>query len=400
MHLPHRRQVLFAMLYFCEGAPIGFLWWALPPYWYAAGVPVERVATIVAILALPWALKWLWAPLIDVSSPRWSYRNWAITAQVVMGCALVPLPWLSPETMLPALLAAMLVHALAAATQDVAIDAMCVATIAVEERGRTNGWMQAGMLLGRALFGGGALWLISQTSLATGVALLVALLWGAALLLAVWPRKSRDAAPVLPVEPGGSLSDWLAILADRRFWIALAFAFVGGAAFEGVGILLGPYLIASGFTREQVGRFQLGPLAAALAVGALAGGRISDQFGHVRVAWCSLLCMILAACALALAEANAASESRALEQALIVFQWVVVGVFTASSYAMFMDLSAARWKATLFSVFMGATNACEAASGFAAGQLAAAFGFSTAFIMMTVPSLLGLLLLPLLRKRA
>jgi hypothetical protein len=64
-----------------------------------------------------------------------------------------------------------------------------------------------------------------------------------------------------------------------------------------------------------------------------------------------------------------------------------------------MDLSASRWKATMFSAFMGATNACEAGSTFAAGRLATSYGFAATFIIMVIPSLLGLILLPLLRRR-
>jgi predicted MFS family arabinose efflux permease len=227
-------------------------------------------------------------------------------------------------------------------------------------------------------------------------------LWTAALVLALWParREADQQTEARPAQPPSRLSDWFAILADRRFWLAIVFAFVGGAAFEGVGLLLGPYLVESGMTGSEVGRFQLGALAGALAVGALLGGRISDRLGHVRVAWFSLLALVLASVSLGLAEANASDDSRAIQLALIEFVYFVVGIFTASSYALFMDLSAARWKATLFSVFMGATNACESASAFAVGQLVPAFSFSGAFIIMTLPSLLGLAILPLLRKKS
>lgn len=232
--------------------------------------------------------------------------------------------------------------------------------------------------------------------------MLIALLWTAALLLAAWSARTvgePSSTDALEPRPAGRWSDWWAILVDRRLWLAILFALVGGAAFETVGLLLGPYLIESGMTQADVGRFQLGPVAVALAAGALVGGRVSDRLGHIRVAWFSLLAMVLASLSLGLAEAySPQGATRAVQLGLIEFEYFVVGVFTASSYALFMDLSAARWKATLFSVFMGATNACESASGFASGQLAATLGFSSTFIIMTVPSLLGLAILPLLRK--
>jgi hypothetical protein len=64
------RRFLFASLYFAEGAPIGFLWWALPATLREAGAPVERITALTAMLALPWAVKFVRAPLIDLSAGR------------------------------------------------------------------------------------------------------------------------------------------------------------------------------------------------------------------------------------------------------------------------------------------------------------------------------------------
>jgi MFS family permease len=405
MALPDRRSLLFALLYFCEGAPIGLLWWALPAYWKSQGLALDRITALTAVLVLPWSFKWLWAPLIDWSASFWPYRRWVVMAQGAMGLTLFALPFLDPQRDFPWLAAALVAHALAAATQDVSIDALCISTVGPGQRGRVNGWMQAGMLLGRALFGGGALLLISRTSLVAAVVVLVAVLWSTALIMVFWrPRKPsaaerttmQEAAPAAAMDDGFRLAD---ILRDRRTWIAIAFALVGGAAFESLGALLGPFLVEAGITLDSIGAFQLGPLAGALAVGALVGGRIADRFGHVRVAWCSLLVMVGLNIALGLVEAYAATEHHTLRLCVITAQYAVVGVFTASSFALFMDLSASRWKATMFSAFMGATNACEAGSTFAAGRLATSYGYAATFIIMVIPSLLGLILLPLLRRR-
>ncbi len=58
---PTRRKVLFAALYLSEGAPIGFIWWALPTRLRMAGVTVEQITLLTAVLVLPWAFKFLWA---------------------------------------------------------------------------------------------------------------------------------------------------------------------------------------------------------------------------------------------------------------------------------------------------------------------------------------------------
>ncbi len=175
---PGGSRWLFALLYFSEGAPIGFLWWALPTLLRAEGVAIERITALTATLVLPWTLKFLWAPLVDAwRSSRWSFRHWAAAAQTGMGLALVPLIFIDPAAHFGWWIALLLTHAVCAATQDVAIDALAVASVAETERGRLNAAMQVGMLAGRSLFGGGAIVLASHGGWPLVMGALVAAVW-------------------------------------------------------------------------------------------------------------------------------------------------------------------------------------------------------------------------------
>lgn len=65
------RRWLFGVLYFSEGAPIGFVWWALPTVLAAGGEAIDAITAFTAMLVWPWALKFLWAPLVDaLRGPR------------------------------------------------------------------------------------------------------------------------------------------------------------------------------------------------------------------------------------------------------------------------------------------------------------------------------------------
>lgn len=57
------RSFLFTLLYMCEGGPIGFICWALPAMLRLKGVSVENITALTALLVLPWAFKFLSAPL-------------------------------------------------------------------------------------------------------------------------------------------------------------------------------------------------------------------------------------------------------------------------------------------------------------------------------------------------
>ena len=83
---PLRRRLLFAALYLSEGAPIGFLWLALPTRLKASGVSIENITALTAALVIPWTFKFAWAPLVDVlRSPRWTLKHWVLSMQLLMG---------------------------------------------------------------------------------------------------------------------------------------------------------------------------------------------------------------------------------------------------------------------------------------------------------------------------
>ncbi len=120
-----QRKIVFACLYLSEGAPIGFLWLALPTRLRAAGVSIEDITALTAALVLPWTFKFAWAPLVDVfQNHRWSLRHWIVFSQTIMGLTLVPMLFLDPVAEFRLMMICLLAHAFAAATQDVAIDAL------------------------------------------------------------------------------------------------------------------------------------------------------------------------------------------------------------------------------------------------------------------------------------
>ncbi len=81
--------------------------------------------------------------------------------------------------------------------------------------------------------------------------------------------------------------------------------------------------------------------------------------------------------------------------ALMVLIGVGIGVFTAASYAMYMNLTRPAIAATQFSTFMGAINGCESWSVYLLGRLIAGWGYGPGFLVMCAVSLLAV---PMLRR--
>lgn len=395
-HQPKGRVALFTLLYLSEGAPIGFIWWALPTMLRTAGIEVSKITALTALLVLPWVFKFLWAPFVDAwRAPRWGFRHWIITAQLAMGAALLPLLWLDPAEHFHWWGALLLLHAFCAATQDVAIDAMAINVVPENQRGMLNGCMQAGMLVGRSVFGGGAL--------------LVAATWGrswvlVALIACIWITLALVFFVKEPAEMTGGknrLAEFRvhlqAALRQRTTWLGLAFALVAAAGFEATGQLAGPFLVDRGVSEKTIGLFFGLAVVGATLVGGLLGGKLSDRWGRQRAVAIFLVGFVVMIVGLALTDLLAAKPTATVLMAWLTGMYFFIGLFTASSYALFMDLTDAKLGGTQFSAFMSATNGCESWSAAAGGRIVGSANYAAAFLAMSAVSLLSL---PLLKRLA
>lgn len=278
-----------AILYFSEGAPIGFLWWALPTLLRNEGMAVERITGLTAA----WALKFLWAPLVDAwRGPRWGLRHWAAAAQIGMGVALVPLVFVDPATHFGLWFSLLLAHAVCAATQDVAIDALAVATVEVSERGRLHAAMQIGMLGGRRVFGGGAILLVGWGGWTVLLIALVGAVWVS--LIVLWTQIEEPKIESVAGKPRSFYRTLSRVLFRRTTWVGLGFALTAGAGFEATGALAGPLLVALGASTQTTGWFFALPVVAAMAMGGWFGGRWSDAGERKRRAAVALILMSMA----------------------------------------------------------------------------------------------------------
>jgi len=395
-----RRRFVFAALYLSEGAPIGFLWTFLATRLKSAGLPIQEVTALAGSLALPWALKVFWAPLLDAwRGPRFGYRAWMLGAQAVMAGTLLPLGWLDLVDDFRVIYMLCIAHAVAAATQDVAIDALAIAATPPEERGTVNGWMQAGMFLGRALFGGLALAAAAGMSLRP-VVVALALVVVAIGLVAV---RSPVLAEPAPSRRGGFLEGLARVALTPVMARALLFALIAGAGFEALGEIAGPYLVDLGYDERGIGLFLGIAKIACIIAGALVGGRVADRAGprKASVAFLSILAITIVIVALT-------PPGPLLFLALGGF-FFAIGLFTAASYALFMNLATRGYGATQFTACMAMTNFCESWAIFSAGWIMSwkwvekllpkDQRYSLAFLVLAGVSLVGIALVPRLRVR-
>ncbi|QKZ14568.1 MFS transporter [Spirosoma sp. KUDC1026] len=157
------RYGTFLYLYIMQGIPSGFALTAVTNYLTAEGLTPQALGTFGAVVGLPWGFKFVWGPLVDrfQSSRMGRRRPWVLGAQCFallasLGILLVG----DPVREFTALALAFACHGVFASLQDVSVDALAITISPVSERGRINGFMKCGMVMGQAIGAAGLAYLI------------------------------------------------------------------------------------------------------------------------------------------------------------------------------------------------------------------------------------------------
>jgi MFS family permease len=331
------------------------------------------------LLALPWALKFLWSPAVDrVPGAR---ARMILPLNVMAIAFLVALSFVSPGSIVPLVVTVLLCN-LVAATQDIATDGYAVEVLRDDERGLGNGVQVGGYRLGM-IVGGGAI-----------VAVFDRIGWQASFLiaagcvaLATIPAAFAPAAPRSPPETSPSLRD--AMLhrwfgedgAQRWFWLLVLYKF--GDAFG--TSMVRPYFVDRGLLMEQIG-VMLG-MAGSLAgmTGAAIGGACADRFGRRA---CLLVFGSLQVATMSLYALTTALPNEWF-WAAVVAEHLCSGMATATLFAAMMDAARKTHAGVDYtvqaSVQVGAAGIAAAISGWSAAQLGYGGHFGLSVLLCALP---------------
>lgn len=147
------RYVTFFYLYIMQGIPAGFALTAIANYLIGKNVSSERVGTFIAFVGLPWILQFVWGPLIDrfQYSSMGNRKHWIVFSQWASVLATTGLFIIkTPQNSLALLSGIFFTNSIFASIQVASVDAMAITIAPANERGRMNGFMRGGFLLGVA----------------------------------------------------------------------------------------------------------------------------------------------------------------------------------------------------------------------------------------------------------
>lgn len=230
------------LLGFAAGLPLLLVFGTLSFWLREAGIDRTTIG-FLSWVALAYAFKWAWAPLVDrlpipLLTRRFGRRrSWLLLAQAVIIVALCGMAMSDPQQALQPLILFALLLAFASATQDIALDAFRIESAGVERQAAMAAAYQTGYRLAMIWAGAGVLWVAarfdpSEATYEQAPWMVAYLVMAASMLVGVVTvlLSPEPAARPLPgaAEAEQAMAERLALRYPR--WLARFAAWLHGAA--------------------------------------------------------------------------------------------------------------------------------------------------------------------------
>lgn len=407
----YRDPKIFAIL--ClgifSGLPLALTSSTLSIWLTESGVTKASIGLFAAV-STPYALKFLWSPLIDgINIPIFTKilgrrTAWLITTQLALMAALIGLGFSDPaqNVGLTALFAVCV--AFASASQDIVFDAYRVEKLAPSEYGAGSAASVLGYRIGMVIATAGALYLATYCGWKITYMVMAAVMVGGILtvLLSGEPSatKSQDAAASR--NPIAWLKEYViapfAEFASRPYWLtilALIILYKMGEAF--MGAMMNPFYIDIGFSKIEIANIVKLFGIAATIFGAVIGGMMVYRLGLVKALWIGGIAQLSTNFIfIALAQSGA---NVVLLAGCITLENITGGMGTAAFVALMSQLTNLRFTATQFALLSSLSAFARSWLATPAGWFAQELGWEGFFVLSALLALPGLAMLYRLQSR-
>lgn len=391
------QQKMFALILlgFSSGLPLLLTGKTLQAWMTVAKVDLTTIG-LFSLVALPYSLKFLWAPLLDRYVPPFlgRRRGWLLVTQVLLVFAIAAMSTHDPRTGLQLLAVNAFLIAFLSASQDIAVDAY-----------RTD------VLDHREMGAGASVWVMGYR-----IALIVT--GSFAFLLAdrmPWPRvyiaisglmlvgivgSFLGPEPTLRDEPPRSLTEAVRFPFQEFFQRAgfgqgmAVLAFIVFYKFSDglAGNMTTPFLLQTGFTQTEIGVVLGGIGMISTIVGVLIGGTVVAKLGINRSLW--IFAVFQGLSNLAYYGLAIIGKNSAFMMGAIVIENMGLGFVTAALLAFLMSVCNKKYSATQFALLSSLMSASRDIIVAPGGKIADSFGWPVFFIITVLAVVPALLLLP------
>ena len=294
-----RRVLVVLLLGFSSGLPIVLVGSTLQAWMKESGIDIKTIGLFAAV-AVPYNVKFLWAPLVDsldvpvLGRLLGRRRAWLLLSQAWLMAAIACLGLCDPAISAFLVAIGALVVATASATQDIVVDAFRVESLPENEQAAGMASYVAAYRVGALISGAGALFLVAAFESAFGgrgawtacyaVMAVLVLIGVLGTLLAREPASSAaaEADHALPAHKNSlkrafssALDAFRDFLARHLAIAALAFVALFKLADALAFALLTPFVLDLGFSLTQLATIRNGVGFVVAVLGGFAGGLVA-----------------------------------------------------------------------------------------------------------------------------
>jgi PAT family beta-lactamase induction signal transducer AmpG len=389
------KMAVLLALGFSSGLPLFLTSRTLQAWMTTAEVDLTTIG-LFSMVALPYSLKFLWAPILDRYVPPFlgRRRGWLVITQALLLLSIAAMSVHNPRLGLQALAVNALLIAFFSASQDIAVDAYRADILREREMGAGAGAYVIGYRIALIVVGSLALVLADRMPW-PAVYLLLSVLMLVGIVTAFFapepvlkdaPPQTIGAAVVLPFKEffqrRGAVSGAIVLL------FIVLYKYADGIANN----MATPFLLQTGFSQTEIGVVLGGVGIFATIVGVVAAGWVIARAGINRSLW--IFAVLQAGSNLAYYALALIGNNRTAMVVTIVIENFCVGLVTAGFLAFMMSVTNKRFSATQFALLSSLAAASRDVLVAPAGALADTLGWP-GFWLLTVAAIIpAMLLLP------
>lgn len=405
-----RRVMLILPLGFASGLPLLLTASTLSAWLATAGIGRAAIG-VFALVGTPYAVKFLWAPVIDRLPPPLGgrRRGWGIAIQIALISAILALGFRDPQRDLLWMGILALLVAFLSASQDIVIDAYRVELLRADQQGPGAAMIQTGYRFAMLASGAGALMIADRAGWFAAYATMAALLAVGMLVFLLGPEPEVTTKVEQQVATGETegRGHWLttAVIApfldfmQRPLWFAILIFIVGYKLGEALaGVMATPLYVSLGYSLREIAAISKLVGFFATIVGAFIGGAVTVRFGVMRAL---LICGVLQSAGNLCYVLQAFGGHRLDYLALCVAAENLTGAMAGAALVAYLsDLCSLAFTATQYALLSSLAAVGRTLVASLGGVLANRLGWAPFFLLSTIATIPALLLLGWLMIRS
>lgn len=390
----NRRMLICIFTGFVSGLPLYILFQLVPAWLRKEGIGLAEIG-FFALIQLPYAWKFVWAPLMDRYTPfkLGRRRSWMLLTQVLLLLFIGCLGFFSPTSQLWVIASLSTAVALFSATQDITLDAYRRELLPDEELGlgnsihiqayRISGLIPAGLSLVLAdIMPWESVFMITAGFMVIGVILTLVI------------REEVD-NPEIPASFRDSIElpfkDFFSRMGKSGGLWALVFLFFYKLGDNMAVALATPFYIDLGFSLTEIGLVAKNAGLWPSVIGGLFGGALMIKIGINRALW--LFGVVQLVTILGFAVLAEVGNNLWVLAIVVGMEYLGVGLGSAAIYAYMARATNPVFAATQLALLSALATMPRVFASASSGLLVEAMGWTTFYIFCAALAVPGMLLL-------